>query len=216
VRGVEGPKYKVGPRCSNPNCNRFAEHAHHIVSRSFLRKQPQDWVEIEQTIWQNKTGLCVPCHEGVTGRIGGYTDAIRLVGDSWHWAYVHETLKNEVEYQLAGLLDPQPLTPDQLAARATGPHSEESDACPFCGHSRRRRSHRSPSGERRRRKTWTVKVPDEAEEDGADVLDTLVDDLAPLLGYGADSGARYYVLVPTLYYAQQNRKQFIEAIRGGG
>lgn len=59
-------------------------------------------------------------------------------------------------------------------------------------------------------------MPDDAEEDGADVLDTLVDDLALILGVEANQTGRYYVLVPVLYFAHQDKKRFVESVKGVG
>src|SRR5262249_25087938 len=124
---------------------------------------------------------------------------------------------DKVTYQPVAPLFPQPPTPDSLAERTPG--TGESESCPFCGQEKRRRrpSASSPQG-RRRRKPWTVLAPDDSE-DGAEVLDTLVDELAPLLGYHTDDAKRlrqlrYFVLVPTLVYAHHNRADLVEAMKG--
>jgi hypothetical protein len=44
VRGIVGEKYTVGPRCSHPECERWADHAHHMVRRSQL-KGDFNWVD---------------------------------------------------------------------------------------------------------------------------------------------------------------------------
>ena len=212
VVGLEGPKYTVGPRCSNPQCSRIAEHAHHIVRRSALGGA-YDWVSIDGYVVANKTGLCPQCHDGITGRIGGHTDAIRFVDNVFLWCSVHTDLHDTVEYLEVGPLEPQPPTPESLAERAPG-LLEESDSCPFCGHKNRRRRGTS-THPRRRRKTWTVQVPND-EEDGAEVLDTLVDELAPLLGIDATATGRYFVLVPTLVYAHHHRENLLESLKGHG
>jgi len=214
IRGLEGPKYTVGPKCANPDCGKFAEHAHHIIRRSQLGGD-YAWVAIKDYIVGNLTGLCPGCHDDVTGRVGGHRKAIRFLGDKqFYWCDVHD-VNGHLSFPKRGLLQPQPPTPDTLAARAPGNH-RESENCPFCGQTRRR----SPRGEstvgERRRKTWTVRVPADEQESGAEVLDALVEDLAPLLGVGTDTGGRYYVLVPALYYVQHNRANFIETIKGVG
>lgn len=213
VVGVPGPKYKVGPRCSNPTCRKIAEHAHHIVRRSQLGGD-YAWVAIEGVIVANLTGLCADCHDKVTGLVGGHKAAIRYMDGLFYWCSL-ESDGAEITYAPVDLLEPQPSTPETLAGRASEA-SESETSCPFCGHAkRRRRAPAGPDGKRRRRKTWTVKVPDDAE-DGAEILDTLVDDLSIVLGTGDDSGARYYTLVPALVYAQQERKRFTESIKGRG
>jgi len=216
IRGVEGPKFTVGPKCANPECGKFAEHAHHIVRRSQLGGDFR-WIEIEGQIVGNLTGLCPGCHDDITGRLGGHKAAIRFLKDKqFYWCDVRE-VNGHLMFPKRGLLQPQPPTPDTLAARASG-KPRESENCPFCGQTRRRASTTSPrsDGEARHRKSWTVLVPDDKLERGAEILDTLVDDLAVPLGVEPNRTGRYYVLVPVLYYAQSNRENFLKTIEGVG
>ena len=215
VKGTGGPKYTVGPHCSNPSCGRIAEHAHHIVRRSQLSGD-YAWVELHGLIVGNLTGLCVQCHNDITGMVGGHKAAIRWsnADEKFWWCDLAAT-GNTIDYQPVAPLTYQPPTPETLAARAPGPSG--SDGCPFCGQSRRRRPAQSTPGRRRQnRKTWTVRVPDEAVEDGADVLDTLVGELGLLLDTGGDAGARYFTLVPALTYCMQDGQRFLDAIKGHG
>jgi hypothetical protein len=212
--GVKGPSFKVGPKCANPRCHnggrRWAEHAHHIFRRSALGGDFK-WVEIDGFLVGNLTGLCVPCHNDVTGEIGGHRAAIRWDARAkvFNWCRVvgHG---NEIEFLKVGPLDPQPPTPDSLTARASGP-KHESEACPFCGQTRRRR--KSPAstaaGQRRRRKNWIVSVPGDSE-DGAGILDAFVDDVAELLGAGEwdERNRRYWALVHALAWLMQHREEF--------
>jgi hypothetical protein len=215
VRGHKGPSYTVGPYCSNPQCQRIAEHAHHIVRRSQLSGD-YAWVELHGTLVGNLTGLCVPCHEDITGSVGGHRAAIRwsLADSTFQWC---DVLANgsTIDYRPVGPIEPQPPTPETLAARAPGP--EGSEHCPFCGQQQRRRPAQAAVGRRRsNRKTWAVRVPAEAVEDGANVLDTLVGEIGVLLGVGNDSGARYYTIVPAMTYCLQDGQRFLDAIKGVG
>jgi hypothetical protein len=209
VRGVTGPAYKVGPRCANPTCNRFAEHAHHLVRRSQLGGE-FNWVEIEGVVWQNKSGLCAPCHDDITGKIGGHRAAIRFEDAVFEWCLVSYDDQGELIFLRVGDLDPQPMDLTEFEAHV---ETEPSEACPTCGSVRRRKAPRQPG---QRRRTWIVKVPETEAEDGAYVLDTLVDDLAVLLGVEPNASGRYYVIVPVLAYAQMNRQTFIDSIAGKG
>jgi hypothetical protein len=213
VRSLSGPEYTVGPRCSH--CGKFAEHAHHIFRRS-RQGGPEDWVEIEGKIVGNKTALCWDCHNLVTGGPGGHRAAIRYDQGLFVWCEVLTDEHSVVAgYAPERPLAPQPPTPESLAtsSRDSG-NSGSSDACPFCGQAKRRRP-ASSGGFGRRRKTYTIKVPDDAE-DGAEVLDTLVDDLGLVLGVEPDGSGRYYVIVPALYYAHQEKARFIESLAGRG
>jgi hypothetical protein len=217
VRGVDGPQYKVAAHCANPGCTHFTDHAHHIWRRSQLGGDYR-WVVVEGKLLANLTGLCAGCHGDVTGEIGGHRAAIRydLENDVFNWCRVVTLINGKHEFHEVGPLDPQPPDPDSLAERASG-KDHDPVTCPFCGQTRRRPSGvRDGSAGGRRRKSWPVSVPADEQEQGADTLDALVDDLAPLLGLTAGPSARYYVLVPALFYAQQNRRNFVETIAGVG
>jgi hypothetical protein len=211
VKGIEGEHYKVGPRCSNPACRRFADHAHHIFRRSALGG-PFDWVQIADYITGNLTGLCARCHDEVTGGIGGHTAAIRFAIDEkvFYWCRV-EGPPAHVTYHRTAPLDPQPPTPSSL--EATPGQGTESEHCPVCGAARRRKvasPSPSPAGlPRRRRKNWIVSVPDDSEQ-GAEILDLFVDDVADLLGAGdwEERNRRYWALVHALSWVMQHREEF--------
>jgi hypothetical protein len=214
VKGIKGgPEYKVGPRCSNPKCGKIAEHAHHIVRRSQLGGDFK-WIELEKRIVGNLTGVCVGCHDDLTGSLGGHKAAIRYHHGLFWWSLLGETENGHVDYLLIDPIDPQPPTPETLEAKQSAVSPTEPD-CPFCGQKRRRSL--TTRGWGRRRKTWTVKVPADEQENGADVLDTLVENLSLVIP-NADSSAvgRYYVLVPVLAYATMNVDNFVTSMEGVG
>lgn len=212
VRGVKGPTYKVGPRCSNPRCRRIAEHAHHIWPRSFL-KGDYPWVELpDGSIQGNLTGLCADCHDDITGRIGGHKAAIRMGIDDYRLWWCRTTGHNgSMDYEPLDPIVPQPPTRE---APVASPADIESESCPTCGQSRRRRSS-LPPGERRRRKSWTIAVPDD-QEDGATVLDALVDDLSPIFGYSDHPNNRYFTVARALVHAQQDKQRLVTSDQGKG
>jgi hypothetical protein len=205
VRGLKGPHVTVGPRCSNPNCGKYADDPHHIWSRKMLGG-PFEWVEVEGRTFVNLTGVCRACHDDLTGSGGGHRAKIEYEQGEFHWALV--TPKG---VHRTGLLVPQPPTPETLS-RSLG-QSPESESCPFCGQSPRRRS--SLLGGGRRRKTWRVLVPDDAE-DGAQILDTLVEDIGLTIGVDPVASGRYYILLPVLYHACQSKAAFVKSLQGVG
>lgn len=217
IRGVKlGPRYdyKVGPQCSVPGCSSWAQGAHHIASAGGGGLGVAfDWVEIDGTVVGNKTGLCYE-HHNVAIHDQAKAEIKWIDGAYWWCLMGGSKLTNDREAHAVGPLTYQPPTPDSLVEQTSGP-VVESDHCPMCGQTKRRRLSSPPGG--RRRKTWIVKVPDEEVEDGADVLDTLVENLA-LLVPNADASAtgRYYVLVPVLAYATMNTKNFLETMSGVG
>lgn len=215
VHGVEGPDYKVGPSCANPKCEHLADHAHHIWRASKVANAPRNaWVAVDGFVVGNKTGLCWRCHNDVTGEGGGHKAAIRWIqGDFW-WCLVSGEKPN-LHYHPVAWIQPQPPTPAQLATddpRASDTGSPES--CPFCGQERKRRSAPTRVG-RRKRKRWTVLVPDEEIENGADVLDSLISNLAPLVPNADNtSSGRYYVLVQALAYSMISGEDFVASFEG--
>jgi len=218
VRGVDGPLYKVGPYCCNPGCHHYAEHAHHIFARSDHRlKRAYDWVEIKGAVYQNLTGVCARCHDDLTGGPGGHVTAIKLVGLDYAWEWMWCVVQkgdgdnNILSVPLAPI-DPQPLTPETFAlSRASG--DPASEPCPTCGHVKRARPSSTPG---RARKSWTIKVPADELENGAEVLDTLVDDMGIVLGVEPNQTGRYYIVVPVLYYAHQEKQRYVESNSGVG
>jgi len=216
VRGVDGPSYQVGTRCCNPGCSRFTDHAHHVFARSDKRlKGAFAWVEIKGAVYQNLVPVCARCHDDLTGRVGGHKTAIKLLGADYDWQWMWCVVQSKddgtiVSHPLAPI-DPQPLTPEQYAlSRASGDPAEEK--CPTCGHVKRAR----PPVVGRARKSWTIKVPADGEEDGAAVLDALVDDMGIVLGIEPNQTGRYYIIVPVLYYAHQEKSRFVESLKGVG
>jgi len=58
-------------------------------------------------------------------------------------------------------------------------------------------------------------VPDDAEN-GAEILDTLVDDMGVILGVEPNQTGRYYIVLPCVYYAHQEKARFVESLKGFG
>lgn len=214
IRGIEGPRYKVGPHCSNPECHRHAEHAHHIVRRSQIHGDFA-WISVEGKVLGNLTGLCVPCHEDITGSTGGHRAAIRYIDGLFLYCPVQSKPNGEHIILPGQPIRPQPPTPDSLAERS--PEQElEPETCPFCGREgERRRPAPKPRVGRRRRKSWAIQVPDD-NEDGAEVIDSLIAELAPLLDIEPSTTGRYFIVVPALVYAVQNKGEFIASLKGIG
>jgi len=208
VKGLRGPHYTVGPNCSNPTCRRLAEHAHHIIRRSALGSD-YAWVEIDGQVYANLTGVCPECHDDLTGRVGGHKAAIRLVDALFLWCRVVD--RPDILYDPIGPIVPQPPSWESASDEEIASSGEN---CPTCGQKRRRSVSTHPH---RRRKSWIVKVPAEHDENGAEVLDSLVENLVPLIP-NADSSAsgRYYVLVPVLAYALMDSGRFVQTMTGVG
>ena len=204
VEPVEMLGYKVGPKCSAPDCSRWADHAHHIFRRSFLAGD-YAWVSIptpdeEPVVVGNLCGLCYQHHQEVTEN------------RSWiQWDYASKRYAWLSSVSLgwfrAGELDPHPPFPEMLAEGSEKPpdaKQEESGHCPTC--QRRLPSTGLTKLPRRRRKSWLVSVPDDSE-DGAMVLDTLVEECAKIFQREEHSDFRYFTLVEAMTLLLQHKEQ---------
>ena len=174
-----------------------------------------DWVEIEGEDLPEPFRALLRVPREITGRISGHKAAIRLSPKGSSTGPRSSSTGNGwITYLPFMPLDPHPPAPDSLAQRAS--NETEPESCPFCGQTtKRRRAESSTPGPARRRKSWTIKVPDDAE-DGAEILDTLVDDLAPHLHIDPTATGRYYVVLPSLVYVHQNIGTFLDSLRGVG
>lgn len=205
---VKGVKQKLpkpdGPiRCEHPQCERYATDRHHIWRRSFLAGA-YDFVCLwNGEIVRNITFLCSEHHRQITENKAkiSYTE-IGTRGFLWY------------DYEGSGNF------------RYIGRLSERADVsssvvCEKCGNALRRKAGKSthPVGEkreRRKRKSWPVTVPDD-NEDGAQVLDVLIEEIAVKLGrdYGNMSAGlrRYYVLAEALAWVLQNSERLEDDAR---
>ena len=193
VTGVEGPAYKVGPKCSVATCNHWADEAHHIWRRSFLSGDYR-WVRLwNDTVVQNMTALCWRHHRQVTdnqARIDYFDDPDRATGE---FTFIDIDEHEQV-------LVPQPKTlreftnaePDDIVAVVT-----EDAPCPTCGHRKRTVTELEP-GAKRNRASWTVSVPKDERENGAAVLDELALACAEKLGRADHRSWKYYTLAEVL------------------
>jgi len=222
IRGVEGKARPVEATCAAPGCISLSQQGHHLWSRAYLRGQPYDWVRLPSgRVISNVIGLCMRHHNMVTGGVGGHQAMIRLEPDeTFIWLTPDTGDINQPVWVHEGLLHPQPWseTPiDTEPARATRsaahahPDLAPGETCPSCHYTR---PLPRPAGPKRKTKTYSMLVPDDAEI-GADVLDEWVSQLAATLGFGDDVSqrlVRYHTIVAALAWTMQHRQQFIEDI----
>jgi hypothetical protein len=213
IRGEPGKAYDVNPVCAAPGCRERSVHGHHLWARSHLRGQPQDWVKLpDGTILGNRTGLCLVHHNAVTGGPGGHQARVVFKQGLFWW----EVKTTSDTWGGTGLLDPQPpgVTAEATTPAASRAVAPAESACPTCGHVRKR-EHQP----RRKSKTWTLEVPDDAEH-GAEILDEWADSIAWLLGFQDERSRlrRYHAIATALFWVMQSRDKFLaeldEAVRG--
>lgn len=196
VKGLEGPqfpKYKVGPLCATPFCSKPVDNVHHAWRRSFLTGA-FNWVQLwDGKIVGNLIGLCYNHHLEITD------NQAQIV---WDESFFYWLVAGEIIAQLS----PQP--PVHGAVPTVTAHTEKvvgpaaAERCETCGRTLPH-SHDEKKEPARRRKTWVVLCPDD-DEDGALVLDTLLDGCRELFQHDENKGTRYFSLVQALALVVQH------------
>lgn len=221
TRQVEGVldatlgKLEVGAMCAAPGCSHTAEPGgHHLFSRA-LMGGAFDWVRLPGGyIVGNKVPLCMDHHHLITvnKRKIVYDDAAFWWEDDPNYA---EPVK--LKFQ-PPLISPEPeltqesyMNEDEARHNVTEPvveehhHEEpvERAICPTCERPMPKPKIESDEEAPRLRKTWAVAVPADNQEDGADVLDELLEGIREKfesagLSYGEGKKVKYFVLATAL------------------
>lgn len=111
---------------------------------------------------------------------------------AWDEAYEHQQHADAVDAAYR----------DEVAVVMDGPGQVEK--CPTC-----ERSLPKPrmTDEPRERKSWTIAVPVDERENGAEVLDTLLTECRTLFGHDTNPKVRYYTVAQALALVVQNSTQ---------
>jgi len=219
VVAAKGPALEPNLVCSHPNCDRRSTDGHHIWRRSFTGG-PTDWVSIAGRTVANKTWLCVEHHLEITGDLGGHVSWIRW-RDGIYWWYTRADGEADADaWWCLGAITPQPSGAAGTVESFDAPEVEPvipDHICPECGKVHRHKhkpakTHDIPDDELERlpaRKATRIQitVPDDQQEDGADVVFSLLDDLSETfhVQHYAEKFRRYHTLVPILVFAQQHK-----------
>jgi hypothetical protein len=164
--------------------------------------------EKTETVVGNLCGLCYQHHQDVTEN------------SAWiQWDYAERRYvwleKENGHWQQEGELDPHPLFPGEqtgtpMREQAGTPMREKFEQqveqtadCPTC--KRRLPQQGLTKLPARRRKTWVVKVPDDSE-DGAAVLDILVEECAKIFQREDHHDFRYFTLVEAMALLLQHKE----------
>jgi hypothetical protein len=229
LRGPDFPTYKVAPVCAVHGCSRLTAHAHHIVRRSFTAG-PYAWVKLGGHDWEDhqfadtatcrRCGLTVTNVERASTLYGGALpdcSSSFIVGNLMPlcWKHHQQITENRARivwdeqqhrffWQQGDQILDVAQPPSLETARSTKPEldSEKRDECPTC-HRRMPVVYDRAREGKRPRKTWTITVPADSREVGADVLDVLLEGARLILddrglSYGEDRGVRYFVLSTAL------------------
>lgn len=201
VEGMAGdayPAFTVGPVCCHPTCSKYADAAHHLVRRSQLAGAFH-WVKLEDgTILGNVVPVCHSHHLELTDN----QSKIAWLAGEFVW------IGNTGE--ICGAISQPPIHGKPHTGRVTshsnGPASQPT--CETCGRTLPHK-HEGPREPARRRKSWTVTVPGDAE-DGALVLDVLVDECRKIFGHGEEKNLRYITLCQALALVLENQSAMLK------
>lgn len=201
IKGVEGEPYELNALCAAPGCRQPSEDPHHLFRRTALGG-PFWWVELTPGLTTgNVVGLCRKHHDMIT------TDAawITFEDDIYTWSTL---------FDASVMLDAQPprLADSGLKIQPEKSESVLNGTCPTC---LRPLPHKHPKREPARiRRTWSLTVPKDERENGAEMLDTLLEEARKELAraglpYGNEEAAKYFVLSSSLALFVQHAEEML-------
>ena len=184
ARGVSSERYPLNAVCAHPECKEPVVDPHHTFARKQIGNDSwfvsiQDPDEAGQPGTRNDpiphvAGLCREHHD----QVESHEAWIKLEESNFVWYDRWEYSDHgEPDWKVLGPLNPQP------GSREGKP---------------KRKKHRGEA--RRQRKTISVRVPDDAAEDGAGLLDEAIETLEAALGYD-DARPVYYTIMDALNIA---------------
>jgi hypothetical protein len=217
VRGIEGgPPYELNSICAAPGCDQLSADPHHLWRRSELIG-PFWWVALDdETIVGNVVGLCQLHHHAITVNAAW----IKWEDGRFVWSDMFrasEPLSFQPPVRSTSNQDSFPVAPEKNGGEAvivdppTAP-AQLDGVCPSClrplPHSHTR------SEQKRPRRTWSITVPVDERENGAEMLSTLLEEgrkeMAKAgLPYGDAEAANYFVLSTILALFVQHAEEVL-------
>lgn len=196
VRGVASERYPCNKKCAHPECAEPAVDPHHCFPRSqigndswfveIIDHSPTEAVNTAKavSVIPHVTGLCRAHHDDVEQHRAWIKleDGVFAWWDRQHSEFNEEVGSEDAWLEL-GPLNPQPGSVEGKPKRRK-----------FKGE------------ERRQRKTISLRVPDDASEDGAGLLTDLIDQLEGRIQGGDEAKHRppYFTLCDALNFAILN------------
>src|SRR4029077_576220 len=193
VMGVDGDTYDLNERCAVPGCAEPSER-HHLWRRSFLNGDYW-WVQLpDARVSGNCIGLCSTHHRKITDNEA----MIAFLDERFLWG------------PSEGSVQPLAWQPPGIENH-THPVDTLAGECPTCHQKIKPKSKPEP---RRNRRTWSIAVPKDEQENGAEVLDTLIDaareELSQVgIDYGDEHKYRYHVLTTSLGLFVQHYEEIL-------
>lgn len=205
IAGVDGPEYQLNLVCPVPGCGLQGTERHHIWRRSFLAGDHR-WVRMaDGQLVGNLVMLCSQHHHMVTVNAAW----LRMSGTVFLWSdMIHPGVPLEWQPPWREETDGEPAHPDDDNGRdhlgaddpdLRGDHLD--GTCPTC--LRPLRQHKTDHEKPRPRRSWTVTVPKDERENGAETLDTLLEEARKEMAraglpYGTEDTVKYFILAGAL------------------
>ena len=205
VQALEGPVYEPNTLCAYPGCVWTVLERHHVWRRSFTGGDSW-WVELpDGAVIGNCVWLCAAHHRLLTEGL----EAGLVYGEGELWWVDADESSFPLAWQPPFFCSREAFTDGIRDSKVQGKKEPVPDVGPdFCPTCRRRMPRRHDHAPREReakvtRRSWGVAVPVAQQEDGAAVLDELLQASRELLfdaglPYGEEGSARYHVLATSL------------------
>lgn len=190
VTGQEGPSYDLNFMCAAPGCDQLGTETHHIWRRSFLIGD-YAWVQLpDGRLLGNLVRLCNFHHRQITVNAAW----INFEDDQFFWTDMINASQPLSWQPPWADLDKPVVAPNPPEEKTEASHD---GSCPTC---HRPLPHAKSDAEPVRvRRTWSITVPMDERENGAETLDALLEaareEMAKAgLPYGDEAAVRFFVL----------------------
>ncbi len=213
---VESPKLwrqlVVASGCVLHGYRCYHHQAHHILSQQNLRKHGK-----EAYLWDTRNGMCLCTdahrkHDLAVARVpyrfltAANKDFARDMGMEY---LLDRYYPKEEEVPTYGKEDYEGITLEPVHVHTLDPSPVETvidgpalaEKCPTCDRALPK-PHKDE--EEKVRKGWTIAVPVSELENGADVLDELLNECRHLFGHDESKKVKYYTIVQALALVVQN------------
>jgi hypothetical protein len=211
--GIDGPHYPLNSTCVTPGCTETRSlHRHHLWRKSDVIGDKW-WVRTKDgALHGNCVRVCGFHHRDLTDNIARiayhegqfYWKDVLTEPLLLDWQPPGEALYMQLSAPENGKADdPDLLLTERLGASHVLVEGHDPEVCPTCLRKLPRPKDESAPEAKKLRKTWSVAVPLDRWEDGANVLDTLLDEAHVEMNriglpYGEGKTVKYYILSTAL------------------
>jgi hypothetical protein len=202
IEAIDGPRYSLNVICPVPGCNDSRSLQRHHLWRKSDVIGDRWWVKTsDDKLHGNCVKVCRFHHREITDNIAriAYEDGL------FYWQDIlsePQLLDWQPPSEFPVGDDPDVVLVEKLGADHVLAPGHSPDVCPTCLRKLPQPKSENPE-EKKVRKTWSVAVPLDHWEDGAQVIDTLLDEAHVELNklglpFGEGRVVKYYILAAAL------------------